>query len=166
VFDAATSELDRVLSGPVKDPAAAAVWHPRGPLLVSVGAASGRLYAWSPAFRENWAAFAPGFVELSENEEYQEREDEFDLNPRTDGGPGPGGVRPPPFADDGSGDDASVPELDAPVPTDEEAASVTSEGEACLVRLPLEVWAEDGGEGEEGAAGDGGGGFKRKRDAA
>ena len=143
VFDGATSDLDRVLGGPAKDPAAAAAWHPRGAPLVSLGASTGALYVWSPAFRENWAAFAPGFVELTENEEYVEREDEFDVNPRTDGGPGPGGVRPPPAADDAS--DAApgdVAALDA-VPDDDDAASVTSDGVACLVRLPLDVWPDD-----------------------
>lgn len=167
VFDAATGEVDRVLSGPARDPVAAAAWHPRAPALATLGAATGRIYLWTPAFREDWAAFAPGFVELKENREYEEREDEFDANPRPDGGPGPGGVLPPPAVADGSGASGSVSFGEAGVvaPAD---ASVTSGGAACLVRLPLEVWAEDGATSaapmEEDGGGGGGGGGKRARE--
>jgi hypothetical protein len=72
-------------------------WHPRSGNLATLGATSGRVFLWAPTFRENWAKFAPGFAELEENEEYAEREDEFDRNPRTGdraGEPGPWGVRP------------------------------------------------------------------------
>lgn len=41
----------------------------------------GVLYVWGRQGPENWSAYAPGFRELEENEEYIEREDEFDLVP-------------------------------------------------------------------------------------
>ena len=78
VWSLATGALECVLEGPGDAGAAAAVaWHPMASLLVSLGA-KGRVYVWARTATENWSAFAPDFRELEENEEYVEREDEFD----------------------------------------------------------------------------------------
>jgi COMPASS component SWD1 len=70
--------LQCVLEGPSAAGAPAALaWHPSAPLLASLGG-TGRVYVWARAAAENWSAFAPDFRELEENEEYVEREDEFD----------------------------------------------------------------------------------------
>ena len=61
--------------------------HPVRPLVVAVGA-NGQLYVWAKSYTENWSAFAPDFHELEENEEYVEREDEFDAVKRDDDDPG------------------------------------------------------------------------------
>ena len=54
--------------------------HPNNKMAVSV-AASGSVLVWAQNYRESWTAFAPDFKDLEENEEYVEREDEFDDDP-------------------------------------------------------------------------------------
>jgi COMPASS component SWD1 len=53
-------------------------WHPSRTILATCGH-SGKVLIWAKHYAENYSAFAPNFKELEENEEYMEREDEFDL---------------------------------------------------------------------------------------
>lgn len=53
-------------------------WHPLKGVLISVGGSQGRLYVWAKNVTENWSAFATEFSELDGNEEYVEKETEFD----------------------------------------------------------------------------------------
>ncbi|XP_062216500.1 protein RBL-like isoform X2 [Phragmites australis] len=70
--------LVKILEGP-KEALIDLAWHPVEPTIATVSVA-GLAYIWAKEHVENWSAFAPDFVELEENEEYVEREDEFDLN--------------------------------------------------------------------------------------
>ncbi|XP_018458222.1 protein RBL isoform X2 [Raphanus sativus] len=73
--------LVKILEGP-KEALIDLAWHPVHPVIVSVSL-TGLVYIWAKDYTENWSAFAPDFKELEENEEYVEREDEFDLMPET-----------------------------------------------------------------------------------
>jgi len=53
-------------------------WHPARSL-IAVAASDGLVDLWGP--RVNWTAFAPSFQALTENIEYVECEDEFDIFP-------------------------------------------------------------------------------------
>ena len=44
---------------------------------------AGNIIVWHIPTQENWGAFAGGFEEVTENVEYQEREDEFDIEDET-----------------------------------------------------------------------------------
>ncbi|KAK1323281.1 hypothetical protein QJS10_CPA02g00347 [Acorus calamus] len=79
IWDRSGGHLVRILEGP-KEALTDLSWHPVHPVVVSVSM-SGLIYIWAKDYTENWSAFAPDFKELEENEEYVEREDEFDLNP-------------------------------------------------------------------------------------
>ncbi|KAJ6302487.1 hypothetical protein OIU77_016557 [Salix suchowensis] len=74
--------LVKILEGP-KGALIDLAWHPVHPIIVSVSL-TGLVYIWAKDHTENWSAFAPDFKELEENEEYVEREDEFDLTPETE----------------------------------------------------------------------------------
>ncbi|KAI3445240.1 hypothetical protein Pfo_001905 [Paulownia fortunei] len=71
--------LVKILEGP-KEALIDLAWHPVHPIVLSVSL-TGLVYIWAKDYTENWSAFAPDFKELEENEEYVEREDEFDLMP-------------------------------------------------------------------------------------
>nr|AFK42526.1 unknown [Lotus japonicus] len=81
VWDRA-GHLVKILEGP-KEALVDLAWHPVHPIVVSVSL-NGLVYIWAKDYTENWSAFAPDFKELEENEEYVEREDEFDLIPETE----------------------------------------------------------------------------------
>lgn len=53
-------------------------WHPLRPLIASVSSL-GNIHVWVTRIVENWSAYAPEFEELDENQEYLEKEDEFDF---------------------------------------------------------------------------------------
>mmetsp|Transcript_3717 Transcript_3717/g.11084 ORF Transcript_3717/g.11084 Transcript_3717/m.11084 type:complete len:508 (-) Transcript_3717:723-2246(-) len=72
------SQLERTLEGP-KESIGGMLWHPRFPIVVSLGSYGG-IYVWMKNQTENWSAFAPNFKVIDENEEYDEKEDEFDLS--------------------------------------------------------------------------------------
>ncbi|KAK4056681.1 chromatin binding protein [Microbotryomycetes sp. JL221] len=77
MWDRDTGGLVKILEGP-KDPLEDLEWHPTKPLLVSVSSL-GFIHIWTTVVTENWSAYAPGFEELDENIEYEEKEDEFDI---------------------------------------------------------------------------------------
>lgn len=77
-----SGQLVKILEGP-KEGLTDLSWHPTRPVVVSV-AMPGVIYIWAKDYTENWSAFAPDFKELEENEEYVEREDEFDMMPDTE----------------------------------------------------------------------------------
>lgn len=54
------------------------------PLCASVSSDQGLVHIWAANVSERWSAYAPGFEELEENLEYQEREDEFDVEDETE----------------------------------------------------------------------------------
>ncbi|GAA0160007.1 hypothetical protein LIER_16661 [Lithospermum erythrorhizon] len=74
--------LVKILEGP-KEAIIDLAWHPVHPIVLSVSL-TGMVYIWAKDYTENWSAFAPDFKELEENEEYVEREDEFDLMPEAE----------------------------------------------------------------------------------
>ncbi|KAI5074231.1 hypothetical protein GOP47_0010192 [Adiantum capillus-veneris] len=80
IWNSKTGQLARILEGP-KEGILDLAWHPSRPIVASVSMSAGVIYIWAKDYTENWSAFAPDFKELEENEEYVEKEDEFDLMP-------------------------------------------------------------------------------------
>lgn len=70
--------IEMSLEGP-KEGVAQVLMHPLRPIIVSLGTLTGGVYVWAHEVHENWSAFSTQFTELEANEEYVEREDEFDL---------------------------------------------------------------------------------------
>ena len=59
-------------------------WHPKRPVIASV-AYNGHMLVWAKSYSENWSAFAPNFTPIDFNEEYEEKEDEFDVMDEEEG---------------------------------------------------------------------------------
>lgn len=134
MWDRATGKLVYILEGPqgvgMKDIA----WHPCRSLMVTIGT-SFKVYIWAPIYNEDWSAFAPDFKELSENQDYVEAEDEFDVN-----------KRPSPPRDDVDCEDEVEVDIFTRKPllvfsSDEEDAG----SEEPLMWLPAEVDVDAGG---------------------
>lgn len=83
VWDAPSGVLVKVLEGTNKDPLVDCDWCPTRPLVASL-TSSGTLNLFQTHAAENWSAFAPGFEELEENREYEEKEAEFDIEDEHD----------------------------------------------------------------------------------
>ncbi|GAA6003210.1 hypothetical protein JCM10207_001801 [Rhodosporidiobolus poonsookiae] len=81
IWDRESGGLVKILEGP-KDPCEGLDWHPFRPLIASVSSL-GLIHLWITPIVENWSAYAPGFEELDENREYEEKEDEFDFEDET-----------------------------------------------------------------------------------
>ena len=79
VFNCSSGNFECVLEGPPES-VTHIEYHPHSPIMLSLSS-SGDVYVWAKNYTEKWSAFAPDFRELDENEEYVEREDEFDLAP-------------------------------------------------------------------------------------
>ncbi|KAG1585374.1 hypothetical protein G6F47_002995 [Rhizopus delemar] len=79
IWDKNIGNLVKILEGP-KEPLDDLAWHPVKPVIGSVSS-FGNIYIWATKHEENWSAFAPDFIELEENLEYEEKEDEFDVVP-------------------------------------------------------------------------------------
>ncbi|CAO3684972.1 unnamed protein product [Rhizopus microsporus] len=79
IWDRQEGNLIKILEGP-KEPLDDLASHPVKPVIASVSS-FGNIYIWATKHQENWSAFAPDFIELQENVEYEEQEDEFDVMP-------------------------------------------------------------------------------------
>lgn len=80
VYETNHKSLEKILEGP-REELTAVEWHPNRPFLAAIGVDNGHIYFWSIVAPQRWSALAPDFAEVEENEEYIEREDEFDLLP-------------------------------------------------------------------------------------
>lgn len=78
IWDIENQSVKKMLCADTKGEALLDIkWHPTKPIVVSVS--NGLISVWAKAEVENWSAYAPTFKELDENQEYNERESEFDV---------------------------------------------------------------------------------------
>ncbi|SMQ49809.1 unnamed protein product [Zymoseptoria tritici ST99CH_3D7] len=83
IWERGHGSLVKILEGP-REELGAVEWHPTRPFVAATGVESGKIYLWSINTPQRWSALAPDFVEVEENEEYIEKEDEFDIHDITE----------------------------------------------------------------------------------
>ncbi|KAI5802810.1 WD40-repeat-containing domain protein [Pyronema domesticum] len=83
IWERSLGSLIKILEGP-KEELGVCEWHPSRPLVAAVGLESGKIYIWATTNPQRWSALAPDFAEVEENVEYEEKEDEFDIQPVED----------------------------------------------------------------------------------
>jgi len=115
-----------MLDGP-KEAVMDLVWHPTMPVIVSC-TTNGVLFIWAKTYMQSWSAYAPDFIELEENEEYIEREDEFDIEEEKE-----------------HPDETPVEPEDEPVDilADEQRIDLSSESEDELLFIPTELYSDN-----------------------
>ena len=82
IWELRTNSLLRILETP-QEPAIIE-WHPSRPLLACTSIEAGTIQIWGIEPQQKWSALAPDFTEVTENVEYIEREDEFDVYPEAE----------------------------------------------------------------------------------
>lgn len=76
IYETETGSIRKIIPGEKGDQIVDIQLHPLRPAAVSIS--SGKVSVWVRPNVENWSAFAPEFQELEKNQEYEERESEFD----------------------------------------------------------------------------------------
>ncbi|TPX35717.1 hypothetical protein SmJEL517_g02026 [Synchytrium microbalum] len=88
MWETETAFLIKGLEGPRED-LLNVMWHPKRPTLVSVSSEK-CIYVWGGDYRDAWAVVLPGFKQIDECQQYEEREDEFDIVVEAPRAPVPG----------------------------------------------------------------------------
>ena len=168
IWDKATGNLVKILTSPKGESLLDLTWHPVKPVILSVS--NGLVNIWSHAQTELWSAYAPNFKELDENEDYEERESEFDIEDEDKS------IQEEEEGRDGGNEEVLVDVTDSPVipafcsseedketpldwlPYAPEVEELEEPGwgqsEPALNELPSNKWAckDDGDKGEESAS--------------
>ncbi|ETN43033.1 uncharacterized protein HMPREF1541_02191 [Cyphellophora europaea CBS 101466] len=79
LYELRSNSLFRILE--TREENAIIEWHPSRPLIACTSIETGTIQIWGIEPQQKWSALAPDFTEVTENVEYVEREDEFDVYP-------------------------------------------------------------------------------------
>jgi COMPASS component SWD1 len=82
LYELRSNSLFRILE--TREESAIIEWHPSRPLFACTSIETGTVQIWGIEPQQKWSALAPDFTEVTENEEYVEREDEFDIYPEAE----------------------------------------------------------------------------------